>query len=127
MTLLWQDCVVNRRVLFGHVDHGKSTFAGSLLIHTSSVSQLLDTYESERLGGKTVEYCTKRIEDLTCIDTPGHMAYLPEVINTHRPGLGVLVMLSIEKECNASISSIIYRMVYKALFYVDRHKRLAIH
>lgn len=93
-----------RFVIIGHVDHGKSTCAGKILVDTNSVTQseiseamreaeinnrknwlayLLDIGE-ERLRGKTHEHTmidiTYQDTTLTLVDVPGHRNYVPEMV-----------------------------------------------
>jgi len=86
-------------VLVGHVDAGKSTLAGHLLVHlkqmnekdwrdiTSSdekqnqmYSHLLDVSNEERIRGKTSDYTCVPIEiegrKMNMIDTPGHRQFI---------------------------------------------------
>ena len=91
-------------VIIGHVDHGKSTCAGRILVDTNSVSPneisearreaeinnrkdwlsyLLDTGE-ERVRGKTHEHIMIDISYqgriITLVDVPGHRNYVPEMV-----------------------------------------------
>lgn len=94
-------------VLIGHVDHGKSTLAGRILVDTHEVDErevekakeeakanhmeswwlayLLDCNISERLSGKTQEYMMKDIhygsEVYTLVDVPGHAKLITEMIS----------------------------------------------
>ena len=91
-------------VLIGHVDVGKSSLAGRLLIETETIPQrdiekakndaninnmktwwlayLLDI-GSERTHGKTKEYTSIPLNNtnLTLIDVPGHRKYISEMID----------------------------------------------
>lgn len=87
-------------LVFGHVDTGKSTLCGQILVNTddeykrlyeqredndpNSLSNLLDIYESERIRCKTSEFSTFNIQymqnEYTFIDTPGHKIYIREYI-----------------------------------------------
>jgi peptide chain release factor subunit 3 len=94
-------------VFIGHVDAGKSTTAGNILIKSGEVDQrtvekymrdaealgreswyqayALDTSEEERERGKTVEvgrapFSTK-VRRYTILDCPGHQSYVPNMIS----------------------------------------------
>jgi small GTP-binding protein len=98
----------NRKfVLLGNVDHGKSTLAGRILVNIGDVTEreiekmkieankrsmqswwlayLMDTDDSERERGKTVDFIYKSIKwndvDMTLIDVPGHRNYVPHMAN----------------------------------------------
>lgn len=93
-------------VLVGHVDHGKSTCAGRILVDTNTVTDnmirkaqqdaednkmrtwwlayLLDENAEERVNGKTHEYMIKEIEReshmINMIDVPGHNQFITQMI-----------------------------------------------
>jgi len=93
-------------VFIGHVDHGKSTIAGNILISTGQVDQrvldkyqkeaknknrdswyiayIMDSNEDEREKGKTVEigkaYFRTPKKRFTILDAPGHSGYLPNML-----------------------------------------------
>ncbi len=93
-------------VFIGHVDAGKSTLAGRILINTGEVDKeevakfekeakdkgrdgwylayVMDINEEERAKGKTVEcgkahFALKR-RRFTLLDAPGHKNYVPNMI-----------------------------------------------
>lgn len=107
-----------RFVLLGHVDHGKSSLGGAILIQTGVVDErdiekakkeadangrsswwlayLLDEDINERLTGKTHQYMTKEIpiegKRYELIDVPGHQKLVTEMIEgVSRADIGVLV------------------------------------
>jgi elongation factor 1 alpha-like protein len=79
--------------LRGHVDAGKSTLMGQVLISTGQVTKreaakqggnlswLLDENESERERGVTMEIGTKTLRtphhDIVVLDAPGHHDFIP--------------------------------------------------
>lgn len=94
-------------IFIGHVDCGKSTICGNILVMTGSVNELemkkfqqeakdkdrdswflayiMDLNEEEREKGKTVEvgratFATKK-KRFTILDCPGHEKYLPNMLS----------------------------------------------
>lgn len=106
-------------VLLGHVDAGKSTISGHLLVLTGNVDErtmekfekeakalnreswkfafALDTSEQERQKGKTEE-CgqasfTTETRRFTILDAPGHKNYVPHMIGgASQADIGILVI-----------------------------------
>lgn len=106
-------------VLMGHVDAGKSTISGHLLVLTGNVDErtmdkyekeakalnreswkfafALDTSEQERAKGKTEE-CgqasfTTETRRFTILDAPGHKNYVPHMIGgASQADIGILVI-----------------------------------
>ena len=93
-------------VFIGHVDAGKSSLSGAILIECGMIDQrtidklkenakkigmaswwkshITDTDEQEQLKGKTVETARAHFETnhkkITILDAPGHKAYVPNMI-----------------------------------------------
>lgn len=106
-------------VLLGHVDAGKSTISGHILVLTGNVDErtmekyekeakalgreswkfafALDTSEQERAKGKTEE-CgqasfTTETRRFTILDAPGHKNYVPHMIGgASQADIGILVI-----------------------------------
>ena len=94
-------------VFIGHVDAGKSTICGNILLLTNKIEKrlieiyeqearekgrdswwlayIMDQNEEERLKGKTVEVGRAFFETaskrFTILDAPGHKAYVPNMIS----------------------------------------------
>ncbi len=118
--------------VIGHVDTGKSTLCGRILVETNldgsneeltrtinsltnkadgttRYSELMDLYEEERLKSKTIECASAVIShagrDYTMIDTPGHKKYITAMIDgISATDTAVLVVSAIENEFMASLN-----------------------
>jgi small GTP-binding protein len=115
-----------RFILFGHVDHGKSTLAGHLLAkvgkfsdhdiekaHQDSITNKMSGWKwaylldhgLERVKGKTYEYTIEKFEykgkQYELLDTPGHRSFIREMIEatvSYTDLTGVLVISVLENE-----------------------------
>lgn len=122
-------------VLLGHVDHGKSTCAGRILMDTGTVQKqevekaikdaelnnmkswwlayLLDVNEDERINGKTVEYTMVPLiykgYAMQLIDVPGHRQYISEMINgTGKADIAVLICSAKKGEVESGLKGQTY-------------------
>ncbi|EGG14374.1 eukaryotic release factor 3 [Cavenderia fasciculata] len=117
-------------VFIGHVDAGKSTISGNIMLLTGQVDShtmakyereakenhreswifayIMDTNEEERAKGKTVEVGRAHFETekkrYTILDAPGHKAYVPNMISgAAQADVAILVISSKKGEFEAGV------------------------
>lgn len=101
--------------LIGHVDAGKSTLCGRILVETNKVKSdgplawITDTDEEERLKSKThdinmMSFQTSR-RTYTLIDTPGHRTLVPQMIDgISRADIAILIISARKGEFEAGFN-----------------------
>ncbi|KYQ90680.1 eukaryotic release factor 3 [Tieghemostelium lacteum] len=117
-------------VFLGHVDAGKSTISGNIMLLTGQVdahtlakyereakenhreswifAYIMDTNEEERTKGKTVEVGRAHFETekkrYTILDAPGHRNYVPNmIIGAAQADVAILVISSKKGEFEAGV------------------------
>lgn len=137
--------------LMGHVDHGKSSYADSLLASNGLISQrqagkirYLDSREDEQERGITIEssgvrlgFRIKRNKDavapedwtLNLIDTPGHIDFSSEVSTSSRLVDGCLILVDVlEGVCTQTVNVLRQAWVdrLKPILVLNKLDRLAV-